>query len=97
MEIGLAILEDHEDHDMTKPHESVETFLEKDSNKWKPTWTQELLREVERYGVPEGIHRERKRENPYNSYVALLFYIIDREPSTYEEAAKKKEWRDAMI
>ena len=49
------------------------------------------------YGTPEGTHRERKRENPYNSYVALLFEIIDREPSTYEEVAEKKEWKDSMI
>ena len=30
-------------------------------------------------------------------YVALLCGIIDKEPSTYEEATEKKEWRDAMI
>ena len=29
--------------------------------------------------------------------MALLCDIIDREPSTYEEVAKKKEWKDAMI
>ena len=27
----------------------------------------------------------------------LLCDIIDREPSTYEEAAEKKEWKDAII
>ena len=27
----------------------------------------------------------------------MLYDIIDKEPSTYEEAAKKKEWKDAMI
>ena len=49
------------------------------------------------HGALEGIHRERKRAKPYNSYVTLLCDIIDREPSTYEEAAKKKEWKDSMI
>ena len=29
--------------------------------------------------------------------MALLCDIIDREPSTYEEAVEKKEWKDAMI
>ena len=29
--------------------------------------------------------------------MTLLCDIIDREPSTYEEAAEKKEWKDAMI
>ena len=49
------------------------------------------------YNAPKGIHREIKRENPYNSYVALLRDIIDKEPSTYEEATKNKEWKDVMI
>ena len=43
------------------------------------------------------MHRERKRPNPYNKYVALLCDIIDKEPSSYEEAAEKKEWKDSMI
>ena len=29
--------------------------------------------------------------------MALLCDIIDREPSTYEETAKEKEWKDAII
>ena len=83
MEIEEAIPEDPEYHNMAEPQEPVETFLDKDSHKRKPTWARELIQEVERYGAPEGIHRERKRENPYNSYVALLSDIFDREPSTY--------------
>ena len=43
------------------------------------------------------MHRERKRPKPYNNYVALLCDIINKEPSTYEEATEKKEWKDAMI
>ena len=38
-----------------------------------------------------------KRTNPYNKYVSMLCDIIDKEPSTYEEATEKKEWKDAMI
>ena len=52
MEIREAILEDPEDHDMTKPQEPVKTFLEKDSHKRKATYAWELIREVERYGAP---------------------------------------------
>ena len=29
--------------------------------------------------------------------MALLCDIIDKEPSTYEEATERKEWKDAMI
>ena len=97
MEIREAIPKYLEYHDMIGPQDTVETFLEKDSHKRKPAWEQELLREAKRYGTLERIHSERKRENPYNSYVALLCDIIDREPSTYEEAIEKKEWKDAMI
>ena len=42
----------------------VETFLEKDSHKRKLEWAQELLREAERNGTPEGLHRERKGKSP---------------------------------
>ena len=38
MEIGEAILEYHEDHDMMEPHELVETLLKKKSHKRKPSW-----------------------------------------------------------
>ena len=86
MEIGEAILEDHEDHDMEEPQDQVETLLWKESHKRKPTWAQDLIQEAERYGAPEGMHRERKRPNPYNNYVALLCEIIDKEPFSYEEA-----------
>ena len=72
---------------MTGPQDLVETILEQDSHKRKPTWAREIIQEAERHGAPEGIHRERKMENPYNSYVALLCDIIDKEPSTYQEDA----------
>ena len=93
MEIGEAILEYHEDHDMAEPQELVETLLEKYSHKMKPTWALELIQEVKKYGTSEGMHRESKTPNPYNNYVALLCDIIDKEPSTYEEASEKKHGR----
>ena len=48
-------------------------------------------------GVPEENLRERKRTRSYSSYVALLCDFIDKEPSKYEEAVERKEWKDAMI
>ena len=57
MEIGEAILEEPKYHDMIEPQEFIETFLEKESHKRKPTWAQELLREAERYGTPKVISR----------------------------------------
>ena len=52
---------------------------------------------MERYGAPEENHRERKRTRSYSGYVALLCDFIDKEPSSYEEATERKEWKDAMI
>ena len=43
------------------------------------------------------MHRERKITKNYNRYATLLCDIIDKEPSTYEEVAENKEWKDAMI
>ena len=65
--------------------ELVETTLEEDSHKGKPTWEWEIICEAKSYGALEGIHRERKTENTYNSYLSLLCDIIEREPSTYED------------
>ena len=55
------------------------------------------LSKVWKYGALEENHRERKRTRSCSRYVALLCDFIDKEPSSYEEAAKRKEWKDSMI
>ena len=50
-----------------------------------------------RYGAPEENHRQRKRTRSCSRYVALLCDFIDKELSSYEEVAERKEWKDAMI
>ena len=57
----------------------------------------EIIQGVERYGALEETHRGRKRTRSCSSYVALLCDIIDKEPSNYEEAVDKKQWKDAVI
>ena len=57
----------------------------------------ELIQGAKRYGAPEENHRERKRTRSYSRYVALLCDFIDKEPSNYEEAVERKQWKDAMI
>ena len=52
---------------------------------------------AERYGAPEENHRERKITRSCSGYVALLCDVINKEPSSYEEVAEWKEWKDAMI
>ena len=92
-----VIQEDHEDHDLTEPQRHVDPPCEKNSYKRRPTWAQEAIQDVKRYGAPDGTSRESKRPRPYSIYAALLCDIIDEEHSNYEEAAEKKAWKDAMI
>ena len=42
---------------MTEPQELVDTFLDKESHKSKPTWERELIQEVERYVSLEEMNR----------------------------------------
>jgi hypothetical protein len=67
------------------------------TKKRRPTLAREIIQDAEKYGAPDGSFRESKRPRPYSSYVALLSDIIDAELTCYEEAAEKKEWKDAMI
>ena len=67
------------------------------SRKRKPTWVRESIQEAERYGASEGSTRTNKRSKPYSSYVDLMCDVVDQEPNSYEEAAQKKEWVEAMM
>ena len=86
-----------EDREIEEPQELVDPPREKNYYMRKPTRVQEVILGAERYLAPEGMHRERKRPRQFSSYVALLCDIIDNEPSNYEEATEKKEWKNAMI
>ena len=82
-----------EDREIEEPQEPIDPPQEKNPHKRKPAWVREHIQGTERYGAPEGMHRESKRPRPYSSYVALLCDIIDKEPSNCEEATKKKDGR----
>ena len=86
-----------EDRGFEEPQRPVDPPQEKNPHKRKPTWVWEIIQGVERYVVLEENLRERKRTISCSSYAALLCDFIDKEPSEYEEAADRKEWKDAMI
>ena len=86
-----------EDQEFEEPQENVHPTLDKNPHKRKNSWVQELIQGAERYGAPEENHRERKRTRSNSGYVALLCDFTDKEPSSYEEAADQKEWKDSMI
>ena len=85
------------DQEFEEPQRLVDPPQEKNPHKRKPSWVQEIIQGVERYGAPEESHKERKRTRSCFGYVALLCDVINKESSNYEEAAKRKEWKDAMI
>ena len=56
----------------------------------------EIIQEAEKYGALEGSTSTNKIWKPYSSCVALMCDLVDKKPSSYEEAAQKKEWVEAM-
>ena len=82
-----------EDQDFEEPQRPVYPPLEKNPHKRKPAWVHEIIQGVERYRALEENHRERKRTRSYSGYAALLCDFIDKKPSNYEEATKRKEWK----
>ena len=56
------------------------------SQKRKHAWVREMIQKVEKYRVPEGPTRVSKKSKPFSSYVALMCYLVDQEPTSYEEA-----------
>jgi hypothetical protein len=86
-----------EDHNIEEQQRPADSSRENNTKKRRQAWARQIIQDVEKYGAPDGPFRESKRPRPYSSYVALLSDIIDAKPTCYEEAAKKKEWKDAMI
>ena len=62
------------------------------SLKRRPAWARDVIKEVERYGAPKGIKRQRIHSN----YVALMRNLVDEEPTCFEESSKGKEWMDSV-
>jgi hypothetical protein len=75
----------------------VEFPLEKPLVKRKPAWCREILKEAEKHATPKGTFRESKKLEKYSGLITQLNIVIDSEPSTFDEAAKHKVWKDAMI
>jgi hypothetical protein len=82
----------HEDNDMEEP----QRLAEMPSRKRRPYSAQELIIDAKRYDAPEKYIRESKKPKSYSNYVACLCDIMDAEPSSYEEVAKMRAWKDAM-
>ena len=49
------------------------------SHKRNLSWDCDIIQEAERYGAPEGFTRQRKKPNPFPSYVDLMCDLVDKE------------------
>ena len=55
------------------------------------------LRKKKDFVLPKGAIQERKKPKSYPSYMAFMCDRVDKEPTCFEEAIKKKEWADVMV
>jgi hypothetical protein len=62
----------------------------------RPAWLESTLQEAEKHKAPSGTFRQSKKPKRFSSYAALMTSIVNAEPSTFEEAVKQKEWKEAM-
>ena len=74
----------------------IEFPLEKPPAKRKPTWCCEILKEAENHAAPQGTFRESKKPDKYSGLIAQLNFLIDIEPSNFDEVAKHKVWKDVV-
>jgi hypothetical protein len=85
---------DQSDHPM-EPCENIDPDNIPKSKK-RPAWLEATLQDAERIKVPEGTSRKSKRPKRFSSYAAYMKKLLDEEPTTVEEGAKKGQWKQAM-
>jgi hypothetical protein len=76
------------DHPM-EPCENNDSYVLPKTKKI-PTWLEERLK------VPEGKFRKSKRPKRFSSYAAYMTKLLDEEPTTFEEAVQKEQWKKDM-
>jgi hypothetical protein len=81
------------DHDIIESQEPPQMTI---SHKRKQAWARELIQDGEKYGAPEGTMRQVKKPKPFSSYMALMCDLLEKQPTCFEEAIRKKEWAYAM-
>jgi hypothetical protein len=82
------------DHPM-EPCENINSDIVPKTKK-RPAWLEATLQDVERVKVPEGTFRKSKRPKRFSSYATYMTKLLDEEPTTFEEAVQKEQWKEAM-
>jgi hypothetical protein len=86
----------HLSEEPDQPLEPVEPVVVPKKRK-QPAWLESTLQEAERHKAPIGTFRESKRPKRFSSYAAFMTNLVNAEPSTFDEAVKKKEWMEAKM
>jgi hypothetical protein len=82
------------DHPM-EPCENIDSDIIPKTKKI-PSWIEATLQDAERLKVLEGTLRKSKRPKRFSSYAAYMMKLLDEEPTTFEEAVQKEQWKEAM-
>jgi hypothetical protein len=82
------------DHPM-QPYETIDSDTVPKTKK-RPAWLEATLQDAERLKVLEGTFRKSKKPKRFSSYAAYMTKLLDEEPTTFEEAVQKKQWKEAM-
>jgi hypothetical protein len=65
--------------------------------KKRPAWLEATLQDVERLKVLEGTFKKSKITKRFSSYATYMTKLLDEEPTTFEEAVQKGQWKEAMM
>ena len=78
-----------------QPCETIDSDTVPKTKKW-PAWLEATLQEAERLKAPDGTFKKSKKPKRFSSYVACMTKLLDEEPTTFDEAVQKKQWKEAM-
>jgi hypothetical protein len=79
------------DHPM-EPCENIDSDIVPKTKK-RPAWLEATLQDAKRLKVPEGTFRKSKIPKRFSSYAAYMTKLLDEEPTTFEEAVQKEQWK----
>jgi hypothetical protein len=79
-----------------EPCENIDSDIVPKTKK-RPSWLEATLQDTERLKVPEGTFRKSKRPKRFSSYATYMMKLLDEEPTTFEEAVQKGQWKEGMM
>jgi hypothetical protein len=85
---------DQPDHPM-EPGENIDSDIIPKTKK-QQACLEATLQDAGRIKVPEGTSRKSKRLKRFSSYATYMMKLLDEEPTTFEEAVQKGQWKEVM-